>query len=187
MLRMTFDPHDGTLYTPNGATTEHDARIDVWDALANGKLAVIARDRVYAFVDDASCKALTTMERAAVDAAARAHSGKEIAYALGVAPSTVSEALHSAAAKLGLDSPAELARLVRALVVAPLDDCDASLSEVEHEVALGILDGKSNSEIACARGRSVHTIAKQVASILKKTRSPSRHVLRVRWASHKSG
>ena len=183
--RMTFDPYDGILHTAGGPTKDHDARCRVWTALANGELGVVVRDGVYTFDDDGA-KPLSPTERAAALAAARALPGKQIAYALGVAASTVSEALSSAAAKLGLESPAELARLVRALVVAPLDDCESCLSEVEHAVALGVLDGKSNSEIACARGRSIHTIAKQVASILKKTGSPSRHVLRVRFG-HKSG
>jgi len=185
-MALTFDPYEGILHTAHGAMTDHEARASVWTALANGKLAVVREARVYSFVE-IDGRPLTSMERAAVEGAARACSGKEIAYTLGVAQSTVSSALASAAAKLGLESPAELARLVRALVIAPLDDCDDALSAVEREIALGILAGKSNFEIACARGRSIHTVAKQVASILRKTGSPSRHVLRVRMAAHKSG
>jgi DNA-binding NarL/FixJ family response regulator len=182
---MTFNPYDGILETAVGATKDYDARSKVWTAIANGELGVMRRGHVYAFTDDGPRRPLSATERAVTLAAARAFSGKEIAYMLGVSPSTVSESLGSAAAKLGLEA-AELARLVRTLVVAPLDDCEDSLSEVEREVAAGIFDGKTNSEIACARGRSVHTIAKQVASILRKTGSPSRHVLRVRFG-HKSG
>jgi DNA-binding CsgD family transcriptional regulator len=188
---MTFDPYDGVLHTPIGRTTDRDERHEAWNAIAEGTLAVVVTERAYLFFDGDGGKALTAMERAAVDAAARAFSGKEIAYALGVAASTVSSALGSAAAKLDLESSADLPRLVRALVIEPLGDCDA-FSEVEREVADALLAGKSNSEIACARGRSIHTIAKQVASILRKTGSPSRHVLRVRLGSkrctaHKSG
>jgi DNA-binding CsgD family transcriptional regulator len=186
MTTMTFDPYDGILHTTGGATTDYDARARVWNDMASGELGVVLRGGVYTFERGASGTPLSATERAAALAAARALPGKQIAFALGVAASTVSGALSSAAAKLGLESPAELARLVRALVVAPLDDCEAALSLTEREVAVGILDGKSNSEIACARGRSVHTIAKQVASILRKTGSPSRHVLRVRFG-HKSG
>lgn len=176
---MTFDPYDGVLHTDGGATTCPEARASVWTALALGKLGVVCEPRTYSFFETRG-KPLTSMERAAVEGAARACSGKEIAYTLGVAQSTVSGALASAAAKLGIESPAELARLVRALFIAPLDDCEDALSAVEREIAVGLLAGKSNFEIACARGRSIHTVAKQVASILRKTGSPSRHVLRVR-------
>ena len=176
---LTFNPYDGILHTEDGTTTDHDTRVSVWNALAEGKLGVVCDPRTYSFFETHG-KPLTAMERAAVEAAARACSGKEIAYTLGVAQSTVSGALGSAAEKIGLESASELARLVRALVIAPLDDCEDSLSAVEREIAIGILAGKSNFEIACARGRSIHTVAKQVASILRKTGSPSRHVLRVR-------
>jgi len=178
-LYIAFDPYEGVLHTESGATFDREARSEVWAALADGRLEIIPRERLYV-LGDAQRKPLTDMERGAALAAARAISGKEIAYSLGVAASTVSGALASAASKLGLGSRAELARLVRALMIEPANDCEAAFSDVEREVVCGILAGKSNAEIACSRGRSVHTIAKQVASILKKTNSPSRHVLRVR-------
>jgi DNA-binding CsgD family transcriptional regulator len=179
-LCMAFDAHEGVLHTGLGETSDGDARRAVWHALASGDYRVVLEHRVYLFVEPSRPRPrLTPIEKAVVHAAARALPGKEIAYTLGIAPSTVSTALSSATTKTGLSSATELARLVRALVVEPLDASDRSLSEAEREVLELVLAGKSNSEIAELRKRSVRTIANQVASILRKTGSPSRHVLRV--------
>jgi hypothetical protein len=43
-----------------------------------------------------------------------------------------------------------------------------SLSPAEREVAMGIIDGRTNAEIAAARGTSLRTVANQVATILHK-------------------
>lgn len=56
----------------------------------------------------------------------------------------------------------------------PLDACTRS----EAEIALWILAGKSNAEIAQLRGRSARTIANQVASLLAKLGVGSRRELR---------
>src|SRR5512142_788606 len=101
-LCMAFDPHDGVLHTARGATSDPDARVAAWEALASGEYEVVVEERVYLFV---ASKRLTSTEVAVVDAAARALPGKEIAYTLGIAPSTVSTTLSSASAKVGLSSP----------------------------------------------------------------------------------
>ncbi len=179
-LCMAFDPHDGVLHTSHGETSDRAARREVWSALASGTYRVVCEHRVYLFIEPSRPRPrLTPTEKAVVHAAARALPGKEIAYTLGIAPSTVSTTLTSATTKIGLSSATELARLVRALVVDTLDASDCSLSDAEREVLELVLAGKSNSEIAELRSRSIRTIANQVASILRKTGSPSRHVLRV--------
>jgi len=150
-----------------------------WRALAQGEIDVHLEDEAYVLKErNRPRTALTRTEIAVLFEAAHARQGKEIAYALGIAPSTVSTSLGTASMKLGL-STTELVRLVRALVIDDTTTSDRPLSEAEREVLALVLAGKSNAEIAQARQRSVRTIANQVASILKKTNSPSRHVLRV--------
>jgi len=43
-----------------------------------------------------------------------------------------------------------------------------SLSAAERDVAIAVLEGLSNSEIAASRGTSARTVANQVASLLRK-------------------
>jgi DNA-binding NarL/FixJ family response regulator len=49
-----------------------------------------------------------------------------------------------------------------------------SLSVAERAVALALLEGRSNSEIATARRTSVRTVANQVGSVLRKLGARSR-------------
>jgi DNA-binding CsgD family transcriptional regulator len=42
------------------------------------------------------------------------------------------------------------------------------LSAAERDVALGVIAGKSNAQIAAARGTSARTVANQVASLFEK-------------------
>ena len=48
------------------------------------------------------------------------------------------------------------------------------LSPAERDVALGVIAGKSNAEIAAGRGTSARTVANQMASLFKKLRVGSR-------------
>jgi DNA-binding NarL/FixJ family response regulator len=52
-----------------------------------------------------------------------------------------------------------------------------SLSTAEREIAALIVAGRSNADIARARGVSVRTVANQVASILRKMNAGSRFEL----------
>lgn len=52
-----------------------------------------------------------------------------------------------------------------------------ALSAAEHEVLDLVVEGKSNAEIARARGTSVRTVANQVARMLKKLGAGSRFEL----------
>jgi DNA-binding CsgD family transcriptional regulator len=60
------------------------------------------------------------------------------------------------------------------------------LSDAEKEVAKLLLAGRSNAEIAAARGRSVRTVANQVASIFRKLRVGSRLELAVALKGRKA-
>jgi DNA-binding CsgD family transcriptional regulator len=57
-----------------------------------------------------------------------------------------------------------------------------ALTPAERHVALALLDGRSNAEIAALRGSSPRTIANQVASLYRKLGVGSRAELAARWA-----
>lgn len=59
------------------------------------------------------------------------------------------------------------------------DLADNALTDAEREVLELLQHGLSNKEIAKRRSRSVRTIANQVASLLRKTKSSSRRALLV--------
>ncbi|HSY23333.1 MAG TPA: helix-turn-helix transcriptional regulator [Polyangiaceae bacterium] len=56
----------------------------------------------------------------------------------------------------------------------PPPDLPASISEAEREVALALLQGLSNAQIAAARRTSTRTVANQVSAILRKLGARSR-------------
>ena len=56
----------------------------------------------------------------------------------------------------------------------------ASLTAAEREVVALIIEGKSNAEIAKARGVALRTVANQVASVLRKLDVGSRSALLAR-------
>jgi DNA-binding CsgD family transcriptional regulator len=57
----------------------------------------------------------------------------------------------------------------------------AALTPAERAVVAGVLDGKSNRDIARARGVSTRTVANQVASAFDKLGVRSRGELAARW------
>jgi DNA-binding NarL/FixJ family response regulator len=63
--------------------------------------------------------------------------------------------------------------LVMSFRVAP-GPLPARLTAAEREVAESVARGASNAQIARERGRSVNTIAKQIASVFRKLRVHSR-------------
>jgi DNA-binding CsgD family transcriptional regulator len=73
--------------------------------------------------------------------------------------------------------PDQFAVLSYALVPVGLP---SGLSVAEREVIRGILEGKSNGQIARERGRSVRTVANQVASVFRKLGVTSRSELAAR-------
>jgi DNA-binding CsgD family transcriptional regulator len=68
------------------------------------------------------------------------------------------------AARFQLDGD-ELAVLSYPLSSVALPEC---LSAAERDVALRVIAGKSNAQIAAARGTAVRTVANQIASLFKK-------------------
>jgi DNA-binding CsgD family transcriptional regulator len=125
-----------------------------------------------------SLRALTPAEVAVLAMAARGVSSKLIAYGLGIGPSAVSTRLASAAAKIGVMSRTDLVRVAAILARDSRANLPAAvLTAAEHEILDGLRRGLSNRELAAERSRSIRTIANQVASLLKKTASPSRRAL----------
>lgn len=155
---------------------------DAWTALIQGRWALLERTeadgrRSYLAIDcvQHSSRVLSNTEVEIVQLAARGLSGKQISYALGLSAGTVSSALRSATLKLGCRSPAALIQLVaRLLRVAPGGPTTAQLTEAEHGVLALLREGLTNAQIARRRSSSPHTVANQVATVLRKLGIPSR-------------
>lgn len=132
---------------------------------------------------------LTEQERKVVEHAAHGAPSKVIAGALDLEESTVSTHLRRAMAKLRVRSRAELIGLGSAVQLAEMpggasnDDallvirahdavaCELDnfgLTRAEKDVALGILKGQSNEDIARNRNAKPSTVANQVQSIFRK-------------------
>lgn len=108
-----------------------DAAIEAWHSLVAGRWTVLDhfdRDGRRYFIarpnapEVRSNPTLTERERQVLGALALGHSNKLIAYELGLHPSTVSNHLASAAAKLGAGSRVELVRRARALTRGDVQD-----------------------------------------------------------------
>jgi len=67
------------------------------------------------------------------------------------------------------------------LVSFPRQNAAPSLTAAEEAVALAILTGRSNSDIARSRGTSPRTVANQVASLFRKLGVRSRTELAATW------
>jgi DNA-binding NarL/FixJ family response regulator len=134
---------------------------------------------------------LTPREEGVVALAAIGRSNKEIAGELGVTQSTVATLLAGALAKLGLASRTMVPLFWRDLhgrawavsnAEAPLialshhDDPKSfsTLTPAERAVALALLRGLSDRNIAQARNSSRHTVSKHVTAIYKKLGVSSR-------------
>lgn len=137
--------------------------------------------RHYLVVDNAPgrqpMRALSKSELDVVSYAARGLSLKMVAYGLGLPTPTVSARLASAASKVGLATRMELVRIAAMLVHDPRAHFEIALTTAERDVLDLLAQGLSNKQIAALRGRSIRTIANQVASLLAKTKTPSRRAL----------
>jgi DNA-binding CsgD family transcriptional regulator len=123
---------------------------------------------------------LTMREKAVIERLATGAPAKCCCIELGLAPSTISTVVATAARKLGLSSRGQLLRLAGTLLARDDDALDlTTLTAAEGEVLAMVCEGLSNAEIATRRGRSVRTIANQVASILAKTGATSRRQVAV--------
>ena len=170
--------------------TSSDA-LDLWTSLIAGRLTLVPNargaKRGYVVIENPvethPLHALSRSERDVLSLAARGLSTKMVAYGLGISPSAVSTSLATAASKVGLASRTELVRVAAILAQDPRStESDARLTAAESEILELLQLGISNIEIARMRGRSVHTIANQVASLLQKTGSSSRRALIARVA-----
>jgi DNA-binding CsgD family transcriptional regulator len=160
--------------------------LDIWTALIEGQVSVVERfdggRRYYLLVDNApstrSHRTLSKRELEVVRLSARGLSTKLMAYGLGLSPPTISNALATAAAKLGLKSRSDLVRVASLLIDSPRRQvAAATLTATEREVFELVRMGLSNADIAASRARSVHTVANQVSSLLRKTTSSTRRGL----------
>jgi DNA-binding CsgD family transcriptional regulator len=137
---------------------------------------------------------LSAVEQQVVEYASLGLSNKEIAYALGRAPSTIASHLGSGLRKLGGLSRNGLCSIAgdlssrtprRSVVVDDdirvdavsshaEDEPLAYLTPAERQVALDAIQGLSNQEIATRRERAERTVANQLASVYVKTGARSR-------------
>ncbi len=170
--------------------------LELWKGLVDGEWSLVdswasgGRRHVAAHRNAPSMKdprALTPRERVVFQYASRSATNKEIAFALGLAESTVESAVSGVLRKLRCRRRSDLlafAHVEEALhaevavageridvlalpggVRGPLAD---KLTEAERAVAAGLVEGKSNLEIARARGTSPRTVANQIRGIFEK-------------------
>jgi DNA-binding CsgD family transcriptional regulator len=116
-------------------------------------------------------QALTHRERQVLGLMARGDPYKIIAHDLGLSVSTVSTHLARALRKLGIGSRKHLLSLTPSK--SPFA-AHPTLSPTEQAVAVLLARGETNRSIARCRGVSPHTIAKQVATLLRKIGAQSR-------------
>ncbi|WP_437554431.1 LuxR C-terminal-related transcriptional regulator [Sorangium sp. So ce367] len=163
------------------------AALGDWQALIDGRYSVVPRDdtdgkRHYLLIRNAAIgephARFSAREIDVLRMAARGFTGKGITYALGLPPSSVSTALASAAAKVGLRSRHALVEVASAMFgVRSSSAPAATLTPAERDVLELLRRGLTNAEIARLRERSSRTVANQVASVLHKCGAPSRRAL----------
>ncbi len=156
---------------------------DLWSALTCGQAALVpATAGQYHIIAGTpewqARRALSPREQAILELATRGASGKVLSHTLRISGPTVSRALGTAAAKIGVRTSIELIQLASRLRLGePLSLVEERLTAAEHDVLALLRKGMSNAEIARARGSSIRTVANHVASLLRKTNSASRRAL----------
>jgi DNA-binding CsgD family transcriptional regulator len=178
-----------------------EGALSLWQGLAAGRWSLVDRmergePRYVAAYANFPCPTacsneLTPREAQVSELLSFGLSLKEIAYDLGLGVSAVGKAASRAREKLGLSSSGELAALVAgtkerevggatAASIQPTRLDGASLSDAEHEVALLVLRGCSNADIALRRRTSVRTVANLVQRVFRKFGVHSRTELALR-------
>jgi DNA-binding NarL/FixJ family response regulator len=180
-----------------GTRSRADEALTLWEGLVAGRWSLVDRFEsdgkrfIVARKNDPEVgdpRGLSQRERQVLEFLGLGRSLKEIAYALGISQSAVSNSVQRATAKLGMRSRAELAAFfapdgLRAQLVemelageplvigaSPLADEAqlAALSNAEREVALDLLRGWTGAGIAARRGTSPTTVTAQVQAIYTK-------------------
>ena len=189
--------------------SDADASISAWTALVDGRWSLVdrfdadGRRIVLALKNDPSHpdpRGLTQVERQVAEFIGHGHSAVHIAYALGVTPSAVKNTVQRVQRKLGLTSltdtvaffaPGGLRRKMAEVQIAgqpmvlghaphPDESRLALLTPAEREVALHLLAGSTNADIARRRGSAERTVANQVAAVFSKLQARSRAELAAR-------
>lgn len=186
--RLTRHVHAVERSRHRSARTDPDA-IRHWRALVDGAYTIVHRPvgrgsarREYLFVRNGPLARrdarMGQREAEIVRQTARGLSQKEVAYALGISEGGVSAGLERARMRLGLANRLELLRVARGAFGLTGQRVDsAALTDAEQAVLSLLREGLTNADIARLRGASQHTVANQVASILKKTSASSRREL----------
>ena len=168
-----------------------DEALAIWRALVAGRWGVVdwvdsdGRRFLVAHdngIDGRGPRALTGRERDVAEFVVHGRTNSEIAYALGLSVGTVNRLVRGTLRKLGRARRGDLASVFGAahMNVASLDEAGSvvavsaagrsaelweKLSGAERDVVVGLLDGESNRNIARRRGRSVRTVANQLAVV----------------------
>ena len=166
---------------------QDETDFDVWEAVANGTHSVVERR-----THDGSCsflalenpavarsdRALSMRDTAVARLVGRGHSGKSAAYALRTSQAVVSTALGDVAARIGLPSRTSVAAFVGATLAVKAARAHEPLTQAERAVLELVRGGCSRrGDRASSRHFRAGTIANQVASLLRKTKAPSRRAL----------
>jgi DNA-binding NarL/FixJ family response regulator len=182
-----------------------DRALELWKGLVAGEWSLVdsgtsgGRRYVAAHRNAPAVKdprALTPRERIVLHYASRGASNKEVAFALGLAESTIAAAVSRIVRKLGCRRRSDLPAFARVeqaergemavageridLLVLPGGGRSAladELTDAERAVAAAVVEGKSNLEIARARGRSPRTVANQIRGIFEKLKLRGRSQL----------
>jgi DNA-binding NarL/FixJ family response regulator len=191
------------------STDDTDGAMAAWEGLVAGRWSLIDRFEengrrfVVAVPNDPAVpdpRGLTRRERQVAELVGHGQATKRIAYALGLAPSTVDTAAMQAARKLGLAGRAELAaffspaglraklaevalageRLLVGSVASLSEERVAPLTQAERDVAAALLAGATVAAIAQRRGSSAATVQTQIASVYRKLGARSRAELAAR-------
>ncbi len=178
-------------------TLDPATSLEVWRGLVSGRWSLLdyldtdGRRLVVAVRNDPRVRdprGLTQREFAIAEAVGHGLSNKQAAYALGVSASSVSNALRNVSAKLQLHARADIAaffspgglrarlhaielngQTLAAGYLPSLDEAQLDvLSEAERDVALQLLAGATNADVAARRGAAERTVANQVQSIYRK-------------------
>ena len=177
------------------AGADPEQTLAAWKALVGGRYALVERVEADGKRYVVACenppgvldpRGLTRLEATVAEWARRGHAQKQIAYELGLSAGTVAGIISRVGRKLGvsrraalvaaLDRPSELERAAgpdgRELLIfsgrSGATEALLALGEAERAVARLAGDGKTNAEIAAARGTSERTVAHQLTSIFKK-------------------